>query len=267
VSRFSSRHRLSPPSAFLELHALLQDATIPAARLAGAMLALPDLAAEVLRLANSSTYGMERTVDRLDRAVSLVSPKVLRNLVLTMAMGRASRGMPDLGGELSPGWLRDHLLAVARVAGLVARAANLPLEEEARTAGIVHDVGMIELSLRDPDELRRAHDDAALAGAPTTHFERDRLGVDHAELGREMVESWGLPESIVHAVASHHAPLGAPEGMRYLPCVLAVAESLCESDGGTTVLPVAPEILRALELTVPEWHGLVPTLRQLVTTP
>jgi putative nucleotidyltransferase with HDIG domain len=264
VSSYSPRHRLSPPSAFLELHARLEDATIPAARLADALLGIPDLAVEVLRLANSSRYGMERTIDRLDRAVTLISPKVLRNLVLTMAMGRAARGMPDLGGELSPAWLRAHLLAVARYAGLVARAVNLPLEEEARTAGIVHDIGMIELALRDPDELRRAHDDAVLAGAPTLEFERARLGVDHAELGREMVESWGLPASIVHAVATHHAPLAAPEGMRYLPCVVAVAESLCDSDGGAAPVAVAPDVLHALELSVAEWRGLVPTLRELV---
>jgi len=264
VRSYSPRHRLSPPSAFLELHALLQDATIPAARLAAHLLELPDLAFEVLRLANSATYGLERTVDRLDRAVSLLSPKVLRDLVLNMAMGRAARGMPDLGGELSPAWLRSHLERVARYAGEVARAVNLPLEEEARAAGIVHDVGIIELALRDPEELRRAHDDAAVAGEPTLRFERERLGVDHAELGREMVESWGLPESIVHAVAGHHAPLAAPEGMRWLPCVLAIAESLCEAEGGATLVHPLPDVLRALDLSEPEWSGLVPTMRRLV---
>lgn len=266
MKRYSPRHRLSPPSAFLELHALLQDATIPAARLATHMLELPDLAAEVLRLANSATYGMERTVDRLDRAVSLLSPKLLRELVLSMAMGRAARGMPDLGGELSPAWLSRHLKRVARYAGVVARAVNLPLEEEARTAGIVHDVGIIELALRDSDELRRAHEDAAVAGEPTLRFERERLGVDHAELGRDMVEGWGLPESIVHAVAFHHAPLAAPDGKRYLPSVLAIAESLCETEGGATFASAVPGILHALELSEADWNGLVPTMRQLVET-
>lgn len=258
------RHRLSPPSAFLELHALLHDATLPAARLATEMLELPDLASEVLRLANSATYGMERTIDRLDRAVSLLSPKLLRELVLQMAMGRAASGMPDLGGELSPAWLSRHLQRVARCAGLVARAVNLPLEEEARAAGIVHDVGIIELALRDPDQLRRARDDAAIAGEPTLRFERERLGVDHAELGREMVEGWGLPESIVHAVAFHHAPLAAPDGKRYLPCVVAIAESLCEADGGASIATAVPDVLRALELSESDWNGLVPTVRQLV---
>jgi putative nucleotidyltransferase with HDIG domain len=260
VTLLAPRQRLSPPSAFLELHARLRDDALPAGALAEAMCELPDLAAEVLRLANSQLYGMERRVDRLDRAVSLVSTSVLRNLVLSMAMGRAARAMPELGGNLSSDRLRARLVAVARVAGVVARAANVPLEEEARAAGILHDVGLVELALRDGALLQRAHDEAAAAGAPAIEFERARFGVDHAELGREMVDAWKLPEPVVHAVACHHAPLAAPLGLRSLPCLLACAETLCV-DGAARPRPPR-EVLAVLELTPEEWQGLVPALLQ-----
>jgi HD-like signal output (HDOD) protein len=264
VTRPSLRQRLSPPSAFLELHALLRDESIASTRIADAMFELPDLAAEVLRLANSPLYGMERRVDRLDRAVSLVSTSVLRDLALSMTMGRVAHAMPDLGGSLSPERLRTRLVAVARAAGVVARAANVPLVEEARAAGILHDVGLIELALRDGAALQQAHDEAAAAGAPTLEFERARFGVDHAELGRELVDGWKLPESVVHAVAWHHEPLRAPLGMRYLPSLLAVAETLC-TDDATQPMPER-EVLAALELTPLEWQGLVPSLQHVLAS-
>ena len=146
------------------------------------------------------------------------------------------------------------------MAGVVARAANVPLEEEARAAGILHDVGLVELALRDGALLQRAHDEAAAAGAPAIEFERARFGVDHAELGREMVDAWKLPEPVVHAVACHHAPLAAPLGLRSLPCLLACAETLCV-DGAARPRPPR-EVLAVLELTPEEWQGLVPALLQ-----
>ena len=258
MTLLAPRQRLSPPSAFLELHARLRDDVPPAGALAEALCELPDLAAEVLRLANSPLYGMERRVDRLDRAVSLVSPSVLRDLVLSMAMGRAARALPELGGNLSRERLRARLVAVARAAGVVARAANVPLEEEARAAGILHDVGLIELALRDGAALQRAHDEAAAAGAPVLEFERARFGVDHAVLGGEMVDAWKLPDPVVHAVACHHAPLAAPLGLRSLPSLLACAETLCV-DGAARPNPPR-EVLAVLELTPEEWQGLVPSL-------
>ncbi len=127
MTRSPPRLRLSPPSAYLELHARTRDEPMPAGRLADELLELPDLAAEVLRLANSPLYGMERRVDRLDRAVALVGADALREMILTMAMGRAARAMPDLGGSLSRESLRARLVAVSRAAGVVARAANVPL--------------------------------------------------------------------------------------------------------------------------------------------
>jgi len=264
VSTRSPRHRLSPPSAFLDLHARLKEPSLAPERITEAIMELPDLAAEIMRLANSSLYGMERTIDRLDRGIALIGPAVLREVVLTMAMGRAARAMPDLGGSLSPAWMRGHLVSVARAAALVARCFNVPLEEEARTAGILHDVGLIELALRDARELRCAHDDAALAGESTLVHERARFGVDHAELGLETVESWGLPQLIVHAVACHHAPLTAPTGMRFLPSVLSVAETLVGPDADCGRSSASPEILRALEISPDEWQKIIPTLAPLV---
>jgi len=42
-------------------------------------------------------------------------------------------------------------------------------------------------------------------------LERERLGCTHAELGAYLMSIWGLPFSLVHAVAYHHRPSETPE--------------------------------------------------------
>jgi len=46
---------------------------------------------------------------------------------------------------------------------------------------------------------------------PFVEAERRWLGIDHAEVGAELLRHWGLPDRLVQACRWHHDPDGAPE--------------------------------------------------------
>jgi putative nucleotidyltransferase with HDIG domain len=127
----------------------------------------------------------------------------LRGLVLSahafegLAPARRIEGF-DLGA------VQRHCLSVAQVARRL-----LPHGEErddAFTAALLHDVGLLALAADEGDYLAGVLARARAERRPVVDIELEERGVTHAELGAQLLAQWGLPDSIVEAVAYHHRP-------------------------------------------------------------
>jgi putative nucleotidyltransferase with HDIG domain len=91
----------------------------------------------------------------------------------------------------------------------VKLAASPRAAEEAFTAGMLHDVGKVFLATHVPSEFAASLERASANHEPLIAVEKAMFGASHAELGAYLLGIWGLPQSIVDAVAAHHA-LDAP---------------------------------------------------------
>jgi HD-like signal output (HDOD) protein len=58
-----------------------------------------------------------------------------------------------------------------------------------------------------PEELSEIRDRISRKQISGTEAEKEVLGLDHAEVGAALLQSWRLPENIVEAVANHHRPV------------------------------------------------------------
>lgn len=161
------------------------------------------LAARVLRVANSSFYGLQNRVGSIHEAVVVLGFRAVRSMVLVVGMNGAFR-VDDCPGFEVVAYLR-HGLAVGLVARELAPACGCN-PEVAFTAGLLHDIGELVLASCFPREysgalaLRQERDCLLLAA------ERDSLGITHAEVGELLAETWHFPPELRHAVAYHHAP-------------------------------------------------------------
>ena len=77
---------------------------------------------------------------------------------------------------------------------------------ESLTAGLLHDAGMLVFSMNMSGEYEVALDRAMEGGSLLTESERQIFGCTHAEIGAYLLGIWGLPDTIVEAVAYHHEP-------------------------------------------------------------
>src|SRR5262249_9552421 len=79
---------------------------------------------------------------------------------------------------------------------------------------LLHDVGKLVMSRFLESEDLRVIGMARDAGVTRLTVERETLGVDHAELGGLIAQSWELPESLRLGIGYHHAPaeVDAPVG-------------------------------------------------------
>ena len=155
------------------------------------------LTARVLRLANSGFFGYARQVASVSRAVMLLGFSTVRNLALGMKIWETLVAEPGL--SLAELWTHSALVGLA--ARQIAQRTHVADPEEVFTAGLLHDVGRVILSLRFKQRY------GAVSAGPAAELvsrERHAFGVDHAQAGGWLAEAWQLPLVLASTAAHHH---------------------------------------------------------------
>ncbi|MDD5298167.1 MAG: HDOD domain-containing protein [Rhodocyclaceae bacterium] len=196
------RHLPSLPTVATELLQSMDAESQDTETLAQKIAKDPALAADTLRLANSSFYGLGRKVGNLHDAILVLGLRQLRALVVTAAVVRGVRS-PGEWFNIKGFW--RHSLGVALCAGQLAHHSHVA-PDRAYLAGLLHDIGRLALATCFPAEVRemqayRSHYDCYVFEA-----ERDVLGLDHTDAGRVLARHWHFPVMIQDAIGSHHAP-------------------------------------------------------------
>jgi HD-like signal output (HDOD) protein len=113
----------------------------------------------------------------------------------------------ELGGNIE-GFSLERLQRSSLLTGRLARAIadEKPYEDEAFSAGLLHDIGKLVLAMGTPCNFAEVARQCARRARPVYEIEREIFGVTHAQAGAYLLGVWGLPLPIVEAVAYHHLP-------------------------------------------------------------
>lgn len=232
------------------------------------ILNLPDLAAEVLKTANSEHWARSMTIDRLDRAVILLGREGLKVAVDTVG-DRFGVECPQHRTILDH--YVEHSRIISQAAELIATAAELPLVSEAATAGLLHDFGALIHLSRSPEKFAEAIAASRASGVRLVEHEKLILGADHCEIGERWAKENGLPPSVTAAISWHHDPMSAPVEHRYLAMIVYAAECLARHAGfgdldGDPKPVLENRVLSELRLNPKVIGVCAPTLRERVAT-
>ena len=208
--------RLVPaPHILPELMPLLRQPDVDNRKIVDLISYDTSLTASVLRVCNGAIYTRGTPIDNLLSAVTrLGSREIYQIVVLTVATTLAA-DQPSYGVEASDLW--QHSVATAVAAQLIAREVRED-ENVVFTAGILHDVGKIILSVAMQNR-RNEFAQAIERGASLIDAEEELLGCNHAGVGGRLLERWNLPACLIVAVANHHQPCSATEHQRLTACV------------------------------------------------
>lgn len=163
------------------------------------------LSARVLRLANSAYYGLPKQVTDLSEAVVLLGMRSVRNLAVVAATYPWMQ-KPLSGYALEPKALWSHSFAVAVGSQLIARRTNACDPDLAFTAGLLHNIGKVAMSVWLDRKLAAVLGLAQRDRLAFDEVERKLLGFDHAEVGAYLAETWNLPSSLIDPIRYHHNP-------------------------------------------------------------
>ncbi len=161
------------------------------------------LASKVLGTCNSAYYGLPQRVKTLSRAVALLGFKAVRNLVLVHSLPWKRSATPTFADQM----IFTHAAATAVAAGVIAGLTKRADPEEALLGGLMHDAGRLALSQAAPDEYEPVMKAIYNLEGDTIELERRALGVDHAQIGEQILKKWSFPQELVAVARSHHDPL------------------------------------------------------------
>jgi HD-like signal output (HDOD) protein/CheY-like chemotaxis protein len=158
---------------------------------------------KILQLVNSSFFGSPRRVTDIRKALSYLGLDMLKALILAGEMKSSYEGTaPPPGFDLD--LVQEHGLQSARLARRLL--SDESAAQDAFSAATLQDVGSLVLCARMPSVFLEIVEEARKTGASLPVIEKRRLGVTHAEIGAYLLGIWGLPYSVVEAVAYHHEP-------------------------------------------------------------
>jgi putative nucleotidyltransferase with HDIG domain len=168
----------------------------------------PAITANILRIANSAYFGLRREIHSLNQALLLLGTQELLKIII-------ASGATRLFGNAAPGYFSErqglwrHSVSCALMADLLARELTLAERNMSFTAGILHDIGKIVLSLFVDQKFAQIMEVVEVQGEPFHRAEKIVLGVDHAEIGGEMARIWDFPDRLRLVIKHHH--LDRPE--------------------------------------------------------
>lgn len=262
-----SRQLYTLPAVALEVLELADGPQVDTARLKTCIEHDPALTSKLLRVVNSTLFGVSRRVSDLGQALGVLGTKPLKMLVLGFALPEPL--FAGLARDVLNRYWRHTLTRAVAARELSERLWKMP-GDELFVAGLLEDLGRLVLiqGLGRPyvEMLRKAD----WPRDEIRSLERKLIGFDHGQLTAGLLEQWGLPESLIAAVQSPEtrAEINALSGeARTTAQILYIAEKLAEllADERAVALKDLLAVAGDDRFTEPQMAALARSLDETVT--
>jgi len=207
----------------------------------------PGISAKLLQLVNSAFFGLPQRITTVERAVTQLGMSTIHGRVVSSAIFELFSG-EESGFSLAD--FQQHALAVGRL----ARAMASREKDEVFVSGLLHDLGKLILFKNLPRKFREIIARTNSGAVFWKDVEQEIIGCSHAELGASLLELWGIPETVVEAVACHHQPKAAALQKFEAPAVVYLANELINARSVDQ-----PDLERwGVQQKIKEWQGAAP---------
>ncbi len=161
----------------------------------------PALTVKILKVANSSFYALPNKVDSLDRAVKVLGIEALKNVALSFVIVKGLKKKSVDSFDQEHFWKRSITAAVS--AEMLAEKLGLK-QDDAFMLALLMDIGVLVMYLSMPEEYIKVLDLKRASSIKTIEVERSIFGIDHQEVGSQILKKWELPENVYMPIAYHH---------------------------------------------------------------
>jgi HD-like signal output (HDOD) protein/GGDEF domain-containing protein len=155
------------------------------------------LTTKLLRVVNSSLFGLSREVSDLNQALALLGTKPLKLLVLGFSLPSGLFG--DVGSNILEHYWRHTLIKAVAAREISQTIWNRP-GDDAFIAGLLQDIGEMLLVEELGTPYVRLLEKSFSGGVELRRLEVEAMGFDHTELTSRLLEHWRLPAALVRAV-------------------------------------------------------------------
>ncbi len=161
------------------------------------------LSAKVLKLVNSSYYGLKNPVVNVKIAIRLLGIGTIKTIALATSI------FDFIGFEhiINKNGLWLHSWMVGFLSKTFAEKFSLPDKDTLFTAGLLHDIGKLILSKYLPVEYKLVLlqlETKDIDEITEITLEKECINFTHCYIGAMVLKKWHFPEKITYIVENHH---------------------------------------------------------------
>jgi putative nucleotidyltransferase with HDIG domain len=175
----------------------------------------PGFSAALIHAVNAARDGPVRSIGSIERAVMVVGLNRVRALALSLSLPPLRPQSKYVPAALQHSWFSVGGAIFARE---LATRMGRPAPDDDLNAALLRDIGVLLIQQTFPDAWAKL---IARGGDPLAEEACDReravFGIDHAEVGAEVLKRWGVPDEIGEPIRHHHQPdalAGTPHASR-----------------------------------------------------
>lgn len=164
----------------------------------------PILSGKILKIANSSYFGLQQKVNALGHALMIIGLINIKNILFQENLKELLNAKSPMKETMASLWEHATLASICAshihsLFGGLDRGTLL-------TMGLLHDIGrFVMVNLESFGQT--AETVTKISAAQTNlHDEDEFFGINHALIGRLVFEEWRFSELMVRTVEVHHAP-------------------------------------------------------------
>ena len=185
-----------------------------------------NLAAKVLKIANSPFYGFPHRINTLSHAVLVLGTNLIKGIILSTTLFEhipsSAKFLRQHGQEVATTTYdlinfthgkqnQQELERIFEDSEELRRIFLNPIEAKEipiiTTAALLHDIGKTLIAIQYPGKFSEIQSLLKQGEMPSISAEKEILGFDHTQVNRKICEEWNFPDDLLFPLVYHHLPL------------------------------------------------------------
>jgi putative nucleotidyltransferase with HDIG domain len=192
------------PAIAMELNTMMQDSDTSVQQLKQTLEKDQAIVPKILKLVNSSFFGLQSKISNIDHAIVLLGFNPIRNAIVSVSIIEAFANKNALKNfDITEFW--THSVAVAVLSKYLAVQIDYRSPEDAFTAGLLHDIGKLVMLQFFQDLFQTVWTSAQKNNLSFYNAEKKELPTTHTHIGAYLAGKWKLPASLTDAIRYHHS--------------------------------------------------------------
>ena len=185
----------------------------------------PALTANILKLANSSFFGLPGKITDAKQAVVYLGMTQVVDLVLLVSCSESFNGSHG-GYGLTTGELWKSAVSAAILANDLAEIKGLKQTSLFFSGALLRDIGKVVLDQHVKSAIEPIMNRVNIQSMTFREAERQVLGFDHCQVGSMVAKNWHFPAPLQCIIQYSHTPLEA-KGCFLEASIVYLADALC----------------------------------------
>ncbi|HVO74363.1 MAG TPA: HDOD domain-containing protein [Ignavibacteriaceae bacterium] len=166
----------------------------------------PFLAAKIMQIANSVSYGVKREIISIRNAVILIGLRQLKALVVSFELLNAFSNNIDKRFEQTVNQFWQASLKKAVLAKRIAERWGQKVDQDLIfISALLSNIGYLVWLYTVPEDFEKFQKLSREKKMSLAEAEQNLFFFEHTKLGAVLLKLWNIPSKIIDAVENHHA--------------------------------------------------------------